>query len=266
MKLLSTIAIATLLTSASVADDELERLRAFQKELDGLLDARDVDAAIALIESRGKPQDVASAYSQAVSHAYRNRKDVTNMLAFGKAARQYCLMAAKEVEGDDAELADKLRSFAKGVSYNVAVNAWPGWEEPGITITREHSLAALAAAQANLRLGIELKKPDLAMGNAHWMMGAQYLALGKYDKAIAQFGDAVDHFDKADKPDYRHMAEGYAGIAKLLQVDQRDAGRKTLDTAIASLQTRQTSDAKFFISQLKQVEKVFVKRNERADN
>ncbi len=79
---------------------------------------------------------------------------------------------------EDPELANKLRSGAKGCADDFASYAWSGWDEPGITITQADRAAGFDAARVNLRLAIELERGDLPTSRAHWMVGAYYLETG----------------------------------------------------------------------------------------
>jgi len=258
------LSLAVLLVSVSavvppaIADSEKERLVAFLKEIDAIVEKDGVQAAVKKIESPDDTAQVMRNYFVTTSHAYRKRHDVDLMLAFGDAGIAYLLDQAAKAGRTDAGQAEKLRGFAKAMAYNLSANAWPGWNETGINITPEHSKAAMRLARENLRLGIELKRAADVIGNAHWLIGAQHLALKRPDKAIEEFKKAVQGFAESKKPDYRHMAEGYIGIAQLTQAETRNAGRKTLDKALAALAARKTGDAKFFASQLKTVERVFV--------
>jgi hypothetical protein len=250
--------LAVLTCSPAAAVDEKEKLIAFLKEINAVVDEDGVSVAVNKIESQGDTNKVMRSYFIVTNHFYRSKKDITKMLAFGEAAMAYLLDQAEKASKNDVAQADKLKGLAKSMAYNISVNAWPGWNEKGIKITREHSKAAMHAARENLRLGIELKRPADVMGNAHWLIGAQHLAAEQPDKAIEQFKKAVDQFSTAKKPDYQHMAEGYIGITQLTQAATRDRGRRTLDKALTALKARKTTDAKFFASQLKSVENVFV--------
>lgn len=243
---------------STVADDEKDKLVAFLKDIDATVEKDGVPAAVKKIESQEDTTQVLRSYFIVTNHAYRKRHDVDLMLKLGDAGIAFLLDQAAKAGKSNAGQAEKLKGFAKAMAYNLSANAWPGWNEKGIRITPEHSKAAMRLARENLRLGIELKRAADVIGNAHWLIGAQHLALKQPDKAIEEFKKAVKGFAESKKPDYRHMAEGYIGIAQLTQAETRNAGRKTLDKALADLAARKTGDAKFFASQLKTVERVFV--------
>lgn len=238
-----------------IADDDKDKLPAFLEEIDLLVEDGDVVPAVEKIQSQENPSEVIRQYFAVTNHFYRSRRDVGKMLAIGQAAMKYSMdQAAKE---PDTELSEKWKGFAKSMAYNLSVNAWPGWNEPEITITRDQSMTALEIARENLRLAIELERPADVLGNAYWLLGAQHLALEQPDEAIAQFKKAVDEFSTGKKYDYQYMAEGYIGIAQRTQSDAREAGQETLERALDKLASRTTSDAKFFSNQLKSVSELF---------
>ena len=62
------------------------------------------------------------------------------MLIIGRAGIRYALAESIRIAKDDAEQAEKLKDAAKAMSYNASANAWPGWEDEGITINRSDLL------------------------------------------------------------------------------------------------------------------------------
>jgi hypothetical protein len=204
-----------------------------------------------------QPVETAKHYSQLVRDLYAKQRDVPGMILIGRAGIACCLREARRVEAEDAKLAEQLRGAAKTIAYNLSVNAWPGWGEEGIEITRADSLAALDVARLNLRLARELDRNAEILGNAHWLLGAQHLALGQTAAALEQFELAEEQFQAADKPDYRQMARGYAGITRQTEAANREEGGKELAAAIQSLNEIGTDDARFFAAQLEEAAKHF---------
>ncbi len=253
------LALATLGVSKA---DEKEQLVKFLAEVDALLASDDIPGVAKAIEANGDTDDAMKKYFVVTRHLYRTKHDIPNMLAVGQAGIKYLLGQADKARKNDAALADKWKGLAKSMAYNISVNAWPGWNEKGINIQREQSVRALHFAQENLRLAEVLKRPADVRGNAYWLIGAQLLALEQPAKAIMQFKKAAKEFDSAKKHDYRHMAEGYIGIAQLTRAASRAQGRATLEKALANLAADKTDDGKFFASQLRQVEKVFARTTE----
>lgn len=224
-----------------------------------LLESGDSFQAIEAIESSGDTKDIVNTYSALVGDIYGKRHDVTRMLIIGRAGISYTLAAADRIASDDAEQAEKLKGAAKAMSFNVSANAWPGWEDEGITINRSDSIAGLDLARLNLRLAGELKRDDQIVGNAHWLVGAHHLALKVYDKAIKEFSQSVKLSQAAKAADQEHMARGYVGIAKLAADKSNTDGKTELATAMEALREIGSDDAKFFATQLESVSKLFAK-------
>jgi len=213
--------------------------------------AQATPAMVQVIEKGHSVNQVVRRYTIVVSHFYGNKKDITQMQAIAATGIDYMLTAAAKEA--DQKKAVQLQGAAKQLAYNASANAWPGWETSGVTITRQHSQQAMKAAKLNLKLGIQLKRPPLAIGNAHWLIGAQHLALHQLAAAITEFAAAAKQFQAAGNSAYRLMAEGYAGIATAMQAPGSNAGQKQQQAAIAALTALDTSDSRFFAKQIKTV-------------
>ncbi|MCA9207318.1 MAG: hypothetical protein KDA55_03135 [Planctomycetales bacterium] len=235
-----------------------------------IAESQDNFAAVAQIERQGEPLEVAKLYYQAMRSLYYQQRDLPRMIFVSQAGIRYCLAQADQVQVsatvDPAQreaaqaTAEKLRGFAKALAYDLGANAWPGWQEPGIEITRSDLLAGLDAARLNLRLARELSRDHDALGNARWLLGAQLLANAKANAAIVEFHQAATEFKSASKPDYEQMAHGYAAIAKRsASPNDADVAREELQQAISALKKSGTEDAKFFAEQLHSVAEYFAK-------
>ncbi|MGA2066891.1 MAG: tetratricopeptide repeat protein [Thermoguttaceae bacterium] len=211
------------------------------------------------VESHGTPLEIANTYSVLVQDLYSKKRDLPRMILLGRAGIHYCLSQATRPGGQKPAQTDQLRGIAKTIAYNLSANAWPGWNEPGIEVSHSDTVAAFDVARLNLRLAGELKRDGEGLGNAHWLLGAQHLALKQHAAAIEQFSKAVEQFQRARKPDFEQMARGYIGIATLASDRTSGAGRKQLSDAIASLKDLGTDDAKFFAEQLDSVARYFTK-------
>src|SRR5438874_1452969 len=88
----------------------------------------DTFAAAELVE-----RDAASAghtaigkrYFELINDLYWKAKDVSAAMSLGRLGVHYCLMHGTP----------ELRDLAKQMAYNLGSSAWPGWAEPGVTIT-----------------------------------------------------------------------------------------------------------------------------------
>lgn len=219
----------------------------------------DVFRAMEMIEAHGPPLVVVGLYHQIVRALYSREKNIPLMLMIGRAGVQFGLREARAAK--DRMSADELKGAAKALSYDLASNSWPGWNDEGIDLTPSDVANGRDLARLNLRLARELKRGDLPLGNACWLIGAHELSSGEHEKAIASFQDAAAHFTRAEKPDFRLMAEGYVAIARLMSNDAKAEGRRQLDAAVSRLKELGTEDAKFFADQLRSVADFFTSRD-----
>jgi len=85
----------------------------------------------------------------------------------------------------------EAKSKIKTISYNVASFLWPGWDEPGVIISKDQQDLGAQAAELNLRLADELDKPVIAKSRAHWMMGGYLLTQREFGRAAQSFATAA---------------------------------------------------------------------------
>ncbi len=234
-----------------------ERTKQILKETLQLAKKKDSFTAFAHLEKSGKPEDVVTWYSSLVRVCYFQEKNVSLMTMFGRRGIQFGLEQAEQT--DSEESADKLKSTAKEICYNVGVNTWPGWEDEGITITPTDLAIGLDAARTNLRLAIELKRDPVPMTDAHWLVGAQSLAAGETKQASEQFHQAAELAKTGNLTDREWMARGYIAIAQQLDQTTRTDGDAALQTATKKLRDLDTEDAKFWADQLESVSRFFLK-------
>jgi hypothetical protein len=213
--------------------------------------------AIAQIEATHLPLFVAKNYSQLVQDFYYRAKDVPLMLMIGRAGVQYALHEARRHDGSDPALARELRGLAKTMSYNLSVNCWPGWQEPGIVITPADLEHGHDLARLNLHLAHELQAPSDKVAGAYWLLGAHQMAAKETCAAIDSFQQAAQLYEQANLAESRHMASGYAGIAQMQSAETRALGEQQFASATTALNSFASDDAKFFSQQLASVAKVF---------
>jgi hypothetical protein len=113
----------------------------------------------------------------------------------------------------------------------------------------------LDAAKANMRLAIELKKGDVPLARAYWLLGAQFMAAGDLKQARAMFELSGPHAKAGNLPDEVALAEGYAYLADLLANPGSAAAREGLARCKETLKT--SKDADTYIGQLESAWKVF---------
>lgn len=174
--------------------------------------AGDASAFDLLASLARKPvDDAVEGYRDAMRAAYWDDHDLTltTGIAFGGASR--LLAAASETE--DADAAYRYWSAAKGLTYDYASFAWPGWDQEGIVISVNEAAAGLAAARTNLSLAIDLDKGDLARSRAHWMIGAHLLTSGDVAAARSEFERAVELAERAGETTDAELGRAYVALA-----------------------------------------------------
>jgi len=226
------------------------------QKVKSLLSGGDSLEAVKFVNGLGEPLDVAKRYAGLVGDFYSKERSIPDMITMGRAGLQYCLTRAEELAAEAPETAKSLKGVAKVISFNLAANAWPGWGEEGIVISRHDLLAGLDAAKLNLRMVKELKEGPVPLSTSYWAIGAQHLALSDYDKALEAFASSMEMATKGDDKGAQWLALGYIGITNIL-AGGKDEGQKQLNEALADLQKIDTDDTKFFIDQLKTALKVF---------
>ncbi len=141
---------------------------------------------------------------------YWTHKDVRGMVAASQVGIQHALNAAA------ADGADDLLGEAKQLAYDLGANTWPGWGETGVVITPADQAVGREAACLNLRLARHLNRPDKAMVNAIWLVGAHELADGQPVRAAATFRSAEAYVLHTGSMVLTHMLRAYAALADLL--------------------------------------------------
>ncbi len=199
------------------------------------------------IGREGSVDEIAKRYSQESNEQYWKKKDISAAMLIGQCGIIYCLERAGECDGEGAE---RLRGAAKGMAFNLASFAWRGWDEKGITITTAHVDAGRMAAKLNLEMAVELRRGAKPMMNAHWMIGAYWLADGEMDQAVAAFEEAGKFAEQAEDIAAVGMCRGYAALA-------RGDGAEFAE-AVSGLRSIGSEDAGFYVEQLETAKRVFV--------
>lgn len=178
-----------------------------------LAEQQDTLAATVWLATRPDAVAATKVFSEAMLHLYWQAKNLPLAVVIGRAGAQFALIAAER----QPEQANDLRSTAKALTYNLASFTWPGWDEPGITITAADVIFGLDAAKTNLRLAVELQKGDLPLSRAHWMLGAQQLAQRDFAAAANSFAAAEKFASAANTPAEALLAQGFARVAHIVE-------------------------------------------------
>ncbi len=227
------------------------------RDVTSLLENSDSFQAISYINNIGEPDTVAEIYSNLVLDFYWKEKELPYVVTIARAGIQYCLAKADEFKLTDPTRADEMKKKARIISYNLASFTWPGWDQKGIAIGHSDILIGLDAARLNLRLVRELNEDDKKLSVAYWAVGAQLLAVQKYDEAIEAFDSSKEHARQAGDRMGELLADGYIGITKTASGDEE--GREILAQATKELEKFDNEDSKFYIEQFNTALNVFIK-------
>jgi hypothetical protein len=233
------------------AEDWLARVLAVWTE-------KDATAAFEALEAGQTPLAATERYMALAQHVFAKRRDVAGTILASRAGIQFALDHARGLPPEDGA-GIQLRGHAKTIAYDLGANLWPGWMEEGVTLGPVERAIGLDAARLNLRLGTELRRPDVPMGNAHWLLGAQLLASGDFAGARQELDAAAARFRTAAKPAEVLMAEAYAALADRLRLPSDGAAREALGVRLAVLLTLPDENAKFYAEQVRTAERAFAK-------
>ena len=235
-------------------DPERLETAAAVKEMVG---ENDSYGAIEMIQGKGDYKEIAQRYEYLVRDLYWQEKSVEAVVPVARAGIQYCLTKASELAEKDSAAAHKMVDYAKIMSYNLSSFTWPGWDEKDIVITDEALVAGLEAAMLNVRLVERLGGKPGQMSNSYWAIGAQYLAMKEYTKAMDAFEFAVSYARKANAKGAELMNKGYVAMVKILEGTDKDNAQVDFNRTVELLKDIGTDDSKFFANQLVSVLKFF---------
>lgn len=224
-------------------------------EIIGILREQDSFAVAQRVESDGSAAEIARRYQELLRNLYWKSRDLRAAISVGRLGVHYCLMQATQ-SADDA--AKRLRGDAKQMAYDIGSFAWPGWAETGITIGEAEIHAGHDAAKLNLRLAIELQRPDKPMCNAYWLLGAHAIVDGRTADAIQNFAQAADYAGKAQDAAAAAMNRAYANLARLAATRGDAACERELHASIQVLDAMASEDSLAYAQQLRTAKGVFV--------
>ena len=255
------LVLGWLLPSGSCAEDvppkDAAKRHVLINAASQVLKAKDSWAAVEYLCGQEDSLAATEACGDLMHLFYEQRKDLRLAITFGRAGVQLGLTSAIQADGKNPASARELREEAWALCYDLASFTWPGWAEPGITITGADLALGMDAARANLRLTKVLKKGDLQQSRACWMIGAQYLAAGKLTEARATFAAAASHAAAAKEKADELMNIGYERLVDVLAA-KGDAGpRQKLEAC--KKQLKAVPDGAFFADQIDTALRVFLK-------
>lgn len=196
----------------------------------------------------------ARTFLEVMRHYYWKLKDLPAAIDFGQAGVHFALFNAIQSDATDPALAHQLRSTAKGLCYDLASFTWPGWDEPGITISGGDLAIGLDAGRANLRLAHELKKGDLALSRAFWMLAGHEICTGDLDAARQSYHNAARHAHAAGSRPDQLLCDGFVRLVELL--DSKNTGDDPELNSILT-QLKPLENGPDFVNQILTARRVF---------
>jgi tetratricopeptide (TPR) repeat protein len=218
-----------------------------------LFEMEGVQAALAYLRETPHPSPAAQvqAYDQLARHVYWQNKDLHATIEILQAGLEF----GESLLDDHPDEAVEIKSQLKAIHYNLASFTWVGWDEPGFTVTPEQEKLGLKAAQANLQLATELKKEDLPLSRAYWMLAAQEISARQYEKAKEHFSLAEQLAKQAGVSGEELLAHGFLQFTELLI----DPGNEIIAARLADTKTvlQNEEHGEIFVQQLETAGKVF---------
>jgi hypothetical protein len=143
------------------------------------------------------------------------------------------------------------KGWAKAANFNIGAFTWPAWDDSPDNLTESHFEKGAKAAEANKLLAYELKKGDLPLARAEWLVAAHKLVKGA-------FGAAVDGFERAGRMAERagELAEGRMNYAYKELARQLEQGQIDLNAIMSRFEE---GDDAFFLDQVKFAAQFFAK-------
>jgi hypothetical protein len=141
------------------------------------------------MDPRSVPQDEFLAAARQVRQTlYWEKKDLASYVVVAT----HLLDTALANSVGTTEVSKFFAARSLGLSYDIASFTWPGWDEPGVTVSPALRAAGLEAARLNFKLAQNAQVPDGVRKAAHFILGAQLLAAGDVTEAINVWSSSPD--------------------------------------------------------------------------
>ncbi len=178
---------------------------------------RNVDtfAAIDFLSKEVDPFTVTSTFNDLIGHLYWEDKDLSQVVAMGRAGIQYGLAAAAEADSINPDASKEIYDKVRAIAFNVASFSWPGWDEPGINPNPTDMALGYDAAKLGVRLVNESDDEPIRFARSFWMLGAHQLASRKSARAEESFGLSAEYASKAAADSERLLAQGFVVLARV---------------------------------------------------
>jgi hypothetical protein len=261
---LAAVVMASLLFWGSPARAEFDESNHLAKEQAlALLAREDTQLAIDLITGNYAAADAMKIFILVSRDLYWQSKNLSAALVMGRAGLQFGLNEARHLGPQEQALAYELSSQAKVLAYDLSSFCWPGWQEQGITIPSVYLGDGRDLAHINLRLAQQLRKGDLPMSRAWWLLGAHQLAVGQYERARRAFVEGIKYATAAQTRETELLLRGYLYLADILKEPDNERLQLEFDFILDEL--RNSEEGTFFSKQLVTAHSVF-SQSSLADN
>ncbi len=215
----------------------------------------DGQKAIDMVITMNTVEDAMKIFMLMTRDLYWQSKNLGAALVIGRAAIQFSLMESRRVLSRDPTLAYTLSSQAQMLAYDLSSYCWPGWREPGIVIPEVFLVHGQDLAKTNLRLAQELRKGNLPMSHAWWLIGAHQLALGQYERARKGFVEATKYAIAAQTRETELLLKGYLYLVEMLQDPDNSQLVEEFEFVLKAL--NESREGEFFSDQLETAYAVF---------
>lgn len=217
-----------------------------------ILEKSDSYTAITAILGMDDARERVKLFSETARYLYWEEKDLVHSIALGRAGIIHALHSS---EASNLKT-DEFESLAKTIAYNVASYTWAGWNEEGIKIDELARIYGKEAANLNLRLAIDLQKPDVAVSRAFWMAGAHELDEGDLETAGKMFQQGIEYANSAGDDGIGDAKLGRAYLALINRLQTNDSS--DWNDALSTFEGDEHE--KFFIDQMVTAWKVYAQK------
>ncbi|KAK8931624.1 hypothetical protein H634G_04157 [Metarhizium anisopliae BRIP 53293] len=181
----------------------------------------------------------------------RSRGDAAAAITTANAAADNIESHVGETMAGSADENEALTA-AQRFTFNVAADAWPGWQRDGPLPDKPTLLRAKRLAQRSASLVDRLKLGPVQVGTGAWLVGAFDLVLGNFEEALARFSAASDNYHAASAPGLELLTSGYAVMARGLWASKsEDDIAGDLDRVIAQILAGSFEDGEEWAEQLR---------------
>jgi hypothetical protein len=212
------------------------------ESLQQFADPATIPATITALNNFADPAAAADAYLQLVTHFYWQHKNIKSVITLTQAGIAYTTARPE------------LHKTAAALAYNLASFCWPGWNEPGITLTPAQIAIGNLAAQQHAQLVSTLHSDPIKKSRAAWLTAAHHLAAKNYAQALADFTRAAELAQQANNETQHLLNRGYLLIAQSLAVP---SPATTADLDQLKSQLKAEKDGPNLTAQLETAETVF---------